>query len=58
MDNPAALYEIFRPCMNEYIAGNLMVFIISGALAMGPVILYILWAFFKGLRRFQNRQMI
>jgi hypothetical protein len=58
MDNPAALYEIFRPCMNEYIAGNLMVFIISGALVMGPVILYILWAFLKGYRRFQNGQAV
>jgi uncharacterized membrane protein len=46
-----ALYQMFGPCIDGFIKINLNVLIISGVIAAGPVFVYVVVRFIKGLMR-------
>jgi len=53
MDMPdiTAMSDALQSCLNNYIGSNLRVFIISGTLAAGPVLIYTLYRYIHGLMR-------
>lgn len=46
-----ALYQMFGPCLDEFIKVNFMVLIISAAIAGAPILVYLLYRYIKGLSR-------
>jgi uncharacterized membrane protein len=45
------MIALFRPCFDTYLSVNLRDFIIGGIIAAGPVLLYIILRFTRGLAR-------
>jgi uncharacterized membrane protein len=58
MMDPAKLMYAFGGCLQDYITINLMVFIASFIIAAGPVLLYFIIRYARGLKRAVEGQMI
>lgn len=54
MTDVAAMEQMVRPCMDDFVRVNFQVFMIGLLIAAGPVIPYFLWRLLKGLNRARN----